>query len=35
MKVAQVMRIPVVVVQENTSLEEAARLMLEHDLLDQ
>ncbi len=32
MKVSQVMRTPVVVVQENTSLEEAARIMLEHDL---
>ena len=32
MKVSQVMRTPVVVVKETTSLEEAARLMLEHDL---
>jgi CBS domain-containing protein len=32
MKVSQIMRTPVVVVQENTSLEAAARLMLEHDL---
>jgi CBS domain-containing protein len=32
MKVSQVMRTPVVVVHENTSLEEAARIMLEHDL---
>ncbi len=32
MKVSQVMRTPVVVVHEDTSLEEAARVMLEHDL---
>lgn len=32
MKVSQVMRTPVVVIQENTTLEEAARTMLQHDL---
>ena len=32
MKVSQVMRTPVVVVHEKTSLEEAARLMLDQDL---
>jgi CBS domain-containing protein len=32
MKVGQIMRTPVVVVQETASLEEAARTMLEHDL---
>lgn len=32
MKVSQVMRTPVVVVHENTSLEDAARIMLQHNL---
>jgi CBS domain-containing protein len=32
MKVSEVMRTPVVVVRESTSLEDAARMMLQHDL---
>lgn len=32
MKVGQIMRTPVVVINETASLEEAARTMLEHDL---
>ena len=32
MNVSQIMRTPVVVVRENASLEEAAQLMLDHDL---
>ncbi len=32
MKVGQIMRTPVVVIHENTSLEEAARTMLAHNL---